>query len=451
MKKEGNRSVVTQSVVAQRETRPRNKFVAKQIMMRKLAAVLGTLLFAMPGFAQAPRLWVLRPTGEMVEYDPATFAAKQTVKLPADAAQSPQSIFVNAVGQILFMPAVSLPLSEEDVAAPHKIWLWNANAASTIDQGVKHNTETTGSNQAVIESAPVVSLSADGNHLFWFANQQRRLQREDVDLSTEITWQAWRTDFIGGQRDDLATVNLPDCRCPTGTCEESCPEGVVWTPDNGIAHFFLMTQFVQGKTSPTYKASARYQEDAGKWSSAALTPALQRLLDASSDGSVIVEAIPDTGCCGWSNQSNDQTLILANGKSLTIFDEQATYKNPDYDVSFYTLNAKLSPEMERVAMTIASTAQPNKPIQLAEQGQASPEESQRIRKALTELPAVEVKAAEESAKRLAFVPHATLIGWINEKEILIIEDHVLVAYNVATGARRKSSVRVDDPARVFLR
>ncbi len=102
-------------------------------------------------------------------------------------------------------------------------------------------------------------------------------------------------------------------------------------------------------------------------------------------------------------------------------------------------------------MTIVSTAQANKPIQLAEEGQANPEESQRIRKALADLPAVEVKSLEDTPRRVAFVPHAALVGWMSEKEMLIVEDHVLVVYNVGTGARRKSSVRVEDAARVFLR
>jgi hypothetical protein len=52
---------------------------------------------------------------------------------------------------------------------------------------------------------------------------------------------------------------------------------------------------------------------------------------------------------------------------------------------------------------------------------------------------------------MAFIPRAVLVGWISEKEILIVEDHLLVAYKVATGARRKSSVPVEDVARVFLR
>jgi hypothetical protein len=104
-----------------------------------------------------------------------------------------------------------------------------------------------------------------------------------------------------------------------------------------------------------------------------------------------------------------------------------------------------------VALTIVATSQPNTPIQLAEQGQANPEESQRIRKALLDLPAVEVKSAEDSPHRIAFLPHATLVGWISSKEILIVEGRLLVAYNVASGVRRKSNIRVEDVAHVFLR
>jgi hypothetical protein len=58
---------------------------------------------------------------------------------------------------------------------------------------------------------------------------------------------------------------------------------------------------------------------------------------------------------------------------------------------------------------------------------------------------------DETPRRVAYVPHATLVGWMNEKEILIVEDHVLVVYTLGTGARRKSGVRVEDSGRVFLR
>lgn len=420
-------------------------------MQRTIQHAIAFLLMVAPVFAQSKLLWVLRAPGEMVEYDPGTFALKQKVKVPAEAMKSPAQLSVNRLGQMLFAPALALPLSQSEISNPHKVWIWNGQAALSTDQAVEHKSEERGSNQAVTESVPVPFLSADGNHLFWLANGARRLEREEVDLSTTNTFQAWQTDLQGKHRVDLTSTSLPDCRCKTGTCEESCPSFSVWVPESGVESFFLATQFLTGQTATSYRATTRYQRDGGKWNSNALTEPLQRVLDASGDGSSIVEAIPDTGCCGWSNQSNDQTLVIKEGKSLTIFDEQAAYKNADYDVSFYTSNARLSPDAGKIATTIVATAQSGKPMQLSEQGEANPEESQRIRKALLDLPAIEIKTTDDSPRRLAFVPHATLVGWISDKELLIVENHLLVAYTVGTGARRKSTIRVEDAARVFLR
>jgi hypothetical protein len=420
-------------------------------VIKKLVLACAFLALTTSLFAQGKRLWVLRASGDMVEYNPATFAAKETIKVPADAAKSPQNVSVNHSGQVLFVPSVSLPLAETDVESTHKAWFWNGHAAATIDLGVQREVATAGSNQAVTESAPSVFLSAGGTHLYWFANQARRLQREEVDLSTQSTWQAWRTDLAGAGREDLASTKLPDCRCPTGSCEESCPYGMVWVPEGGVDKYFLLTQFVAGKTGAEYKATTRYEDQGGKWTPSPLPEPLKHVLDAASGGNIVVEAIPDTSCCGWSNQSNDQTAVHVSGKIRTVFDERAVYKNPDYDVSFYTSNAKLSPEWGYVATTITSTAKANQPIQLAEDGQANPEESKQIRKALAELPAVEVTNAKEIPGRVAFLPHAVLVGWISEKELLIVEDHFLVVYDVATGTRKKSNVKVEDEARVFLR
>jgi hypothetical protein len=413
--------------------------------------IIPVLLLALPLVAQEKRLWILRDPGEMVEYDLTTFAVKNRVKVPPQALKSPANVSVNQSGQILLVPSTTPAVTDEDAAAPHTVWLWNGQAASTLDPGTEHESEQRGSNQVVTESAPVAALSADGTHLYWFDNHERRLDREEINLSTTITWQAWRTDLSGKNRGDLASVKLPECTCGTGVCDETCPVGAFWAPDEGVDKFVLMTQFIAGQTERTYKTTTLYQDESGKWTGKPLPQALEQPLDASPAGDVIVSAIPDVACCGWSNQSNDQTLVLVNGKLQTIFDETATYKNSDYDVSFFTANAKLSPDLKSVAMTISATAQANKPIQLAEEGQANPEESLRIRRTLAGLPAVVMKMVAEPSKQVALVPHATLIGWLSEKELLIIEDHVLVVYNVGSGARRKSTVKVDDVGRVFLR
>ncbi|MFY9682018.1 MAG: hypothetical protein WA646_02840 [Candidatus Sulfotelmatobacter sp.] len=419
--------------------------------MRKLIpALCAVLALAASVVAQSQRLWVLRAPGEMVEYDPATFSAKQSVKVPAEAASSPQNFSVNHLGQMLFAAPVSLPLTEGDLAPEQKVWLWDGHAATTLTREVSRTTAAVGSNLAITESAAVPFLSADGTRIDWFSNQARRLQRDGVDLSTKTTWLSWQTDLAGGGRQDLASLAFPECPCPTGGCEETCPYGEVWVPDDGVGKFFLLTQFVSGKTQPLYKATSLYEENAGKWAATPINPPLRRVLDAAN-AATILEATPDTACCGWQNQSDDQTLLHLHGKTLIVFDEQATYKNSDYDVSFYTENGKLSPDLASVAFTIVATSQPNTPIQMSEQGQASPEESQRIRKALLDLPAVEVKSTEDVPRRLAFLPHATLVGWISDREILIVEGHLLVAYNIPKGTRRKSTMRVDDAAHLFLR
>jgi hypothetical protein len=384
-----------------------------------------------------------------VEYDPFTFAEKQTVKPPAEASAAPEKLSVNAPGQMLFAQPVDLPLAEGDLAGERKAWLWDGHRATWLAFGAARTTATAGSNLSISEAAPAPFLSADGAHLFWFSNQARRWQRDGVDLSTKTTWSAWRTDLAGANREDLVSVPLPDCPCPTGGCEDSCPYGEVWVPQGGVGKFFLLTQLIAGQTKPIYKSTSLYQENSGKWIATPVDPQLRNILDAANPNAIL-EAIPDTGCCGWTNESDDQTLLRLPEKTLTVYDERADYKNPDYDVSFFTRNGKLSPDLTSVAFTLAATAKPNTPIQLAQQGQASPEESSRIRKALADLPAVEIKSVKDNPRRIAFLPRAEFVGWIGEKEILIVQDHWLIACNLETGARRRSTVHAEDAAHVFL-
>ncbi len=314
---------------------------------------------------------MLRAPGEAVEYDAKTFAEKSSVKIPADAVASPQDFYVNAMGQMLYFASIALPLTEGDFAAERKVWFWDGHTAANLTRDVSRTTATAGSNLAITETAPAPALSADGAHLYWFSNQARRLQRDGVDLSTKTTWSAWQTDLAGNNRKDVASTALPDCSCPTGGCEESCPYGDVWFPEGGVGNFFWVTLFVAGQNKPIYKSTSLFRESAETWTATAVDPALRRVLDATN-AETILEAIPDTGCCGWSNLSDDQTVLHLSGKSLTLFDELAAYKNPDYDVSFYTENGKLSSDLASVAFTISASSAANKPIQLAEQGPGEP-------------------------------------------------------------------------------
>lgn len=415
-----------------------------------LKCALAITCLAAAAVAQSRTLWVLKEPDSIVAYDPVTFASKQTVKVPADVLKAARILQVNHQGQMLFAPNTDDP-SPDVGKNGERFWFYDGKSSAMLGREIIRITGRSGSNQKVTENSPWPFLSIFGTHLFWFSNQFNKLVRDNVELSVSTTFHAWQSDLEGRHKEDIASFDFPECRCTTGSCSETCPEVRFWVPDDGVGDYFVITRLIPGQTETKYLSSTLYQLSAGAWSPTELKQPLQRVLDMAEHGSVILSAILDIGCCGWENQSNDQTVLLNYGKTSVVFDERGQYKNPDYDVSFFTENAKLSPQLAAVAMTIEASAKANSPIQLSEQGDANPAESERIHKALLDLPAVQIVTAVEPVKRLAFLPHAVLVGWLSEEEILIVENHFLVAYDIASGARRKSNIKVDDASAAFVR
>lgn len=141
--------------------------------MPRLVSIAGVILsLTLSLAAQNKRLWILRAPGEAVEYDAATFAERQAVKIPPEAAASPKNLSINHLGQMLFAAPTALPLAEGDFAAERKVWLWDGHTATTLMRDVSRSTSTTGSNLAITESAPVPFLAEDGRHLYWFSNRR---------------------------------------------------------------------------------------------------------------------------------------------------------------------------------------------------------------------------------------------------------------------------------------
>ena len=188
--------------------------------------------------AQRKRLWVLRAAGEAVEYNPATFAAMQTVKVPAEAVASPQRFSVNRLGQMLFAAPAALPLAEGDLAAEGKAWFWDGYAATTLALGGTRSTATTGSNLAITESAPAPSLSEDGKHLYWLANQARRLQRDGVDLSTRRRGRSGRRTLPAAR-----VKTWPHLPCPIACAPRAVARKVVLTASRGFQTMELASFF----------------------------------------------------------------------------------------------------------------------------------------------------------------------------------------------------------------
>lgn len=220
-----------------------------------------------------------------------------------------------------------------------------------------------------------------------------------------------------------------------------------------MSDFFLATHWIPGQIQSKYQDSFLYRRSAGKWSASKLTAAVKQILASASDanGVGLIEAVPDAGCCGWENESDDQTLLTKNGKTTLLFDEFKRYQNPDYDVSFFTSSAKPAPNAAFVAFTVAATQNAGTEIRLSDSGKPNPGELAQIQKALAELPEVEVVRVGDSAKPVAKIPHAMLVGWINDQEILLVENDFLVALNVASGIRRVSNIKMARGSHAFLR
>ncbi len=402
------------------------------------------------------RLWVLQEPDGIVEYDPSTFVLRSSHQIPKEIFQSPQDLQINRQGQMLFLPAtVREPDGFVHESSNPRVWFWDGASAKFLNRTITDTQVPSGGNVLVSSAKPRCFLSANGAHLFWFANRFKTLQTGDLgqDISINTIFHAWQTDLAGQHPEDVANYTFAPCKCETAICSETCPEGSYWLPDNGIDDHFITTNWIPGQIGPQYQASFLYRKSAGSWLTTKLPHAIEQVLDSSSDASgvVLIEAIPDGGCCGWVNESDDQTLLTRNGKTLVLFDEFQQYQNQDYDVSFSTANAKLSPRSMLAALTVTASNEPGSEIRLSDTGRANAAELSRIQKALADLPAVEVLRLDDPPKRTAMIPHARLVGWVNDQEILVVENGLLASYNVVSGTRRKSEIRVFKESYAFLR
>jgi hypothetical protein len=258
-------------------------------------------------------------------------------------------------------------------------------------------------------------------------------------------------DLQDTQLHEIATFSFPACECPTGACLETCPEAELWAPEKGINDFFFVTHLIPGQLSTEYVNTILFSHSGDLWTNRKLDEPLEQILDAGKKGHTFLAALPDVGCCGWDNESNDRTLLFRKGKSHVLFDERERYENADYDVSFFTVNARLSPSVSLAAMTLESSARDPSDIRLSSDGKPDELQLGRIRDAIDELPVVEVFRVEHPSEPIAVIPHAVLVDWIGESEILLEEDGQLIMFDISAQTRRETQIEARDASHVFVR
>jgi hypothetical protein len=385
--------------------------------------------------AQAPMtkvVWVLVAPNRIVEYEAGSFVTGRTVPAPSRIFEHPEYLRINARGQMLFTAEPGVAFASGDLASTAtRVWVWDGREAHEFPREDEPDTARTW------------FLSSSGDALYAFENRFA-ITRDQSGLEQiqRASARLWRTDLAGGRREVVMNLAaLPSCTCETGTCSESCPQWAAWSPSGIIDRFLLLTKYVPGQLQTVYQTTTIYRRDGQLWHPATLPQAIEVPLDASPDGSTLVAAMPDAGCCGWMNVSSDQLWALRGGKATRLFDEALRFGNQDYDVSFVPTAARLSPDLARVAYTLVADAPPaGEAIRLSDSGKENPTELARIRQVIATLPAVEIVRLDGPTATRVVIPHASLMGWLNADRVLVVQAGTLAIYSVAGAKMRDTAV-----------
>jgi len=412
---------------------------------QRTVRVLGLLIVlacSAPGgvSAEAPRrLWVVQRPAGVVEYDLATFKVIRTVEAPERIFFHPGLLSINPSGQMLYR--------DQD-----GMWFWDGSKAKAMRA---RDTIVAGDSAGVPTRITVVqdvSLSVDGDRLYWFEQRFEQTRNSDGHQGSQrVEYRVWSTDLAGAGADTI--IHIPGgewCLCTTGACSETCGEWQPWAPRGLIGGLLALTTGVRGQLLPRYGPTRLYRESPGAWRYEEMAGTLPVLLDVSEDGGVVIGTEPDDGCCGWMNVNSDRMVLLAHGSRFVLYDEFPRFENQNYDVSFYVSGARLSPDRTAVAYTLEATND-GRPFRLSSEGRPDVADSMRIARAAEALPAVEVLALGEHPGPPVPISRGALVGWLSDTEILLAKDGRLAVFDVQGELLRHSGVPVSTPAAVFLR
>ncbi len=426
-------------------------------MSARIAIALLTaccLLSPMTHGAPAPSnstLWVIQGE-EAVPYDPADFSRGTPVRVPGEAAIYPDELAINGRGQMM------LPRSDGTV------WLWDGKAAAAVGPA---------SDDPIRFSAPEASvirswlLGDDGASLFvveTFPAHGSPGAKEVRVLQTGLDRRCRRLV--------LSYVRLP-CQYsqePAGRFE--CPAASLWAPGGVVRDFMVLTHWYHAWSDYVPEPESS-DEDSSEppidWPHGSIHQMVIRrvadgdwaedvdrdpatLLDGAAQGTVLlqrdelVERNPYESDC-------DSVRLISGDTVVTLSNTCGTYPASNYDAGFYASRARLSPGGRRVALTLIGSSAPDAEIRLREEGHADTTELLSLRRALAEMPVVEVQTPGASRAPTRRIAHAELVGWTSEREVLVLESGRIAAIDVVTGHRRESSITIASagPARVVRR
>jgi hypothetical protein len=426
------------------------------LRMRRLFAVALVLITVATPFGAQTRvvvfggpsasrtmIWVLGGDNHMSEYDGVEFRLwVGGISMPPDARKHPEDILVTRTGVVMYsdmLPVTSL----------RHIWSTN-NYAHDLVGGADDKRAASSGGFLITSATPAVFPSGDGGRLFWFENRFTTLDR-GPEASRDGNFLSWTTDLTGNNPKPVTSFRFDPCKCETGVCSESCPEIAVWAPDSGVSDFFYATRWVPGQIGSHYLETNLYNFANGSWTAHKLDHPLDHILDASDHGNLFIESPQDySGDDDPADAPGSVTMLNIAGKSVTIFDERARFRDADYLIGFATTRAAISPDAARVAYAIAA------PDLAAEiQPRTQPKKSDaaevaRLRSEAAALPRTEIITVSDPAKVLLSLPNTELVGWLDAGRLLILQHGELQSLDVATRSVKPTGIKCDSTQYVFF-
>lgn len=400
------------------------------------------VIMAGPPPSPSRGIWAMQGKNQLVMYDGTQFKQWRGLPVPPEAHEHPENITISRGGEVLYRyaPAPSGGITRFWASDPRQPELvggaWEQRPAGNGDV-------------LVTAAAPNLYFGADGQSLYWF--ETRTVTRANGgEKAREAAFLSWSTGLDNGNPQKVAELAFPRCVCETGACSETCPEALVWAPSEGVSDYFFMTRFVEGQTQSDVQETDLYRLVNGTWTAQKLDHPVDSILDAADHGNLFVSSVPDAGCCGWANESDDTAWFTRNGGDVQFFDERQRFHNDNYDVSFMVSEAAISPDATRIAYTVAATQKAGDEMRVGDSGKENKEELERMLKLLPEMPRLEMVLLSAPGTVAFSVPQAELVGWLDNKRLLAFSNGELLVIDAATGKSTPTGIKAEARKFVFL-
>ena len=415
--------------------------------------------------ARAERLFVVDyTTGAITEYGTEDFEVKQKLQIPASlrllkrkSRLISKRLRISESGRILYF-VDDVRLDRGTVV--RRLWYWNGKkevvAEVTVELGCFPGDDRCFVRDAL--SGPILDAEENAfyrgiNRVVGFRQKPSKDDPSYFEYYVILEFEIYRVRFDDAAPGELieeriAVVSFKECRCGTGVCEETCPQGIFVTPKEGVGDFMEIEHFVQGQLGSSVEGHTYLEKRGNDW---------VEVGGGKKREKPFLRTVYDGGCCGWDNESSDKLLLIDGKERKIIYDERERFGNRNYDISFYPSHAELSPDSSMVAYTIVTSSwamanyRKTGALKLGSRGKENLKELERIKAVLGDLPILEVVSLDKETDRIVAIKRAEFIGWMDNHRLLVLKGGKLAAFDLSSRRLIESPVSVKSVEQVFLR